>query len=112
MVPGQIVTQEADHLLMHDNTSAIVAKVSDDLKTYGLVCQDLPVIAIDHVVPAVDEKTAIGHAKIRSRKSLRREALLRRGGRRLPPARGGEKVWPSPASWCWDPTAPHVPTAP
>jgi homoaconitate hydratase family protein len=65
VVPGQIVTVRPDHLLMHDNTSAIVGKVSEDLKTYGLVSPDLPVIAIDHVVPAVDEKTALGHAKIR-----------------------------------------------
>ncbi len=65
VVPGQIVTVRPDHLLMHDNTSAIVGKVAEDLKTYGLVDRDLPVIAIDHVVPAVDEKTALGHAKIR-----------------------------------------------
>ncbi len=65
VVPGQIVTVKPDHLLTHDNTSAIVGKIAEDLKTYGLVNPDLPVIAIDHVVPAVDEKTAIGHAKIR-----------------------------------------------
>ncbi len=65
VVPGQIVTVRPDHLLMHDNTSAIVSKVSEDLKTYGLVDPNLPVIAIDHVVPAVDEKTALGHVKIR-----------------------------------------------
>ena len=65
VVPGQIVTVKPDHLLMHDNTSAIVAKVAEDLKAYGLVDRRLPVIAIDHVVPAVDEKTALGHAKIR-----------------------------------------------
>jgi 3-isopropylmalate/(R)-2-methylmalate dehydratase large subunit len=65
VVPGQIVTVRPDHLLMHDNTSAIVAKVAEDLKAYGLVDRRLPVIAIDHVVPAVDEKTALGHAKIR-----------------------------------------------
>ena len=65
VVPGQIVTVRPDHLLTHDNTSAIVAKVAQDLKTYGLVSQSLPVIAIDHVVPAVDEKTAAGHAAIR-----------------------------------------------
>lgn len=65
VVPGQIVTVRPDHLLMHDNASAIVAKVAEDLKTYGLVDRELPVIAIDHVVPAVDEKTASGHAKIR-----------------------------------------------
>jgi len=65
-VPGQIVTVRPDHLLTHDNTSAIVGKVAKDLETYGLVRRDLPVIAIDHVVPAVDEKTAIGHAQIRA----------------------------------------------
>jgi len=65
VVPGQIVTVKPDHLLMHDNTSAIAAKVAEDLKAYGLVDRRLPVIAIDHVVPAVDEKTALGHAKIR-----------------------------------------------
>lgn len=65
VVPGQIVTVRPDHLLTHDNTSAIVGKIAQDLKTYGLVDRDLPVIAIDHVVPAVDEKTALGHAKIR-----------------------------------------------
>lgn len=65
VVPGQIVTVRPDHLLMHDNTSAIVAKVAEDLKTYGLVNAELPVIALDHVVPAVDEKTALGHAKVR-----------------------------------------------
>ncbi|MEW5765672.1 MAG: 3-isopropylmalate dehydratase large subunit [Acidobacteriota bacterium] len=65
VVPGQIVTVKPDHLLMHDNTSAIVGKIAEDLKTYGLVDRGLPVIAIDHVVPAVDEKTALGHAKIR-----------------------------------------------
>ncbi len=66
VVPGQIVTVRPDHLLTHDNTSAIVGKIAEDLKTYGLVSRDLPVIAIDHVVPAVDEKTALGHAKIRA----------------------------------------------
>jgi homoaconitate hydratase family protein len=65
VAPGQIVTVKPDHLLTHDNTSAIVGKVSDELKQYGLVDANLPVIAIDHVVPAVDEKTAIGHKKIR-----------------------------------------------
>lgn len=66
VAPGQIVTVKPEHLLTHDNTSAIVGKVAKDLETYGLVSQDLPVIAIDHVVPAVDEKTAIGHQQIRA----------------------------------------------
>lgn len=65
VVPGQIVTVRPDHLLTHDNSSAIVGKVTEDLKKYGLVSPDLPVIALDHVIPAVDEKTAQGHAKVR-----------------------------------------------
>jgi homoaconitate hydratase family protein len=66
VAPGQIVTVKPEHLLTHDNTSAIVGKVSKDLESYGLVSRELPVIAIDHVVPAVDEKTAIGHQQIRA----------------------------------------------
>lgn len=65
VVPGQIVTVRPDHLLTHDNTSAIVGKITDDLKRYGLVSADLPIIALDHVIPAADEKTALGHTKVR-----------------------------------------------
>ncbi|HNQ78918.1 MAG TPA: 3-isopropylmalate dehydratase large subunit [Acidobacteriota bacterium] len=65
LVPNQIVIVRPDHLLTHDNTSAIVGKVGEDLKKYGIVSTDMPVIAIDHTVPAVDEKTAAGHKKIR-----------------------------------------------
>lgn len=63
--PGQIVTVRPDHLLTHDNTSAIIGKIGPELERYGLVNADLPVIAIDHVVPAASEKTAVGHAAIR-----------------------------------------------
>ncbi|MCX7829460.1 MAG: 3-isopropylmalate dehydratase large subunit [Acidobacteria bacterium] len=62
---GQIVIVKPDHLLTHDNTSAIVSKVEEDLKKYGIISKSLPIIAIDHTVPAVDEKTASGHKKIR-----------------------------------------------
>jgi homoaconitate hydratase family protein len=62
---GQIVTVKPDHLLTHDNTSAIVAKIGKDLAQYGLVRPDLPIIVLDHVVPASDEKTAAGHAQVR-----------------------------------------------
>ncbi len=65
VVPGQIVTVKPDHLLMHDNASAIVEKIAGDLKEYGLCSPDLPVIVLDHVIPAADEKTALGHKKIR-----------------------------------------------
>ena len=62
---GQIVTVKPAHLLTHDNTSAIVAKIKDDLATHGVVRRDLSVIVIDHVAPAANEKTAAGHKAIR-----------------------------------------------
>lgn len=65
VVPGQIVAVRPDHLLTHDNTAAIIGKIGDDLETYGVVRADLPIIVLDHVVPAADEKTATGHKKVR-----------------------------------------------
>lgn len=62
---GQIVTVRPAHLLTHDNTSAIVGKIDKDLAEFGLVRKDLPIIVLDHVIPASDEKTATGHAKVR-----------------------------------------------
>lgn len=65
VVPGQIVTVKPEHLLTHDNTAAIIAKIGADLDKYGVVDSNLSVIVIDHVVPASDEKTATNHKKIR-----------------------------------------------
>jgi len=64
-VPGQIVTVKPDHLLMHDNAAAIIGKISDEIEKYGIVDKTLPVIVLDHVIPAADEKTASNHKKIR-----------------------------------------------
>ena len=64
-VPGQIVTVHPDHLLTHDNTAAIIQKIPDELQQYGIASSDLPVIVIDHVVPAASEKTALNHKNIR-----------------------------------------------
>ena len=66
VVPGQIVTVKPAHLLTHDNTSAIIAKVAPELKRFGVVRKDLHVIVLDHVTPAANEKTATGHQAIRS----------------------------------------------
>jgi homoaconitate hydratase family protein len=63
---GQIVTVAPAHLLMHDNTAAIVGKIERDLQQYGVIRPDLPIIVLDHVIPASDEKTAAAHAKVRS----------------------------------------------
>lgn len=62
---GEIVTITPDHLLTHDNTAPITAKIKDELAEYGVADPDMPVIVLDHVVPAADEKTATNHQKIR-----------------------------------------------
>jgi 3-isopropylmalate/(R)-2-methylmalate dehydratase large subunit len=62
---AEIVTVRPDHLLTHDNTAAIISKIGDELSTYGIADKDIPVIVIDHVVPASNEKTASNHKKIR-----------------------------------------------
>ena len=62
---GEIVTVKPDHLLMHDNAAAIVGKIREDLAKYGVRRPEMPVIILDHVIPAADEKTATNHQKIR-----------------------------------------------
>lgn len=64
-IPGQIVTVKPDHLLTHDNTAAIIQKIDNELKNYGIYSSELPIIVLDHVIPAASEKTAINHKKIR-----------------------------------------------
>ncbi len=63
--PGQIVTVRPDHLLMHDNAAPIVSKIGADLDKFGLNDSEVPVIVLDHVIPAANEKTATSHKKIR-----------------------------------------------
>jgi homoaconitate hydratase family protein len=63
--PSQIVTVRPDHLLTHDNTAAIIGKINPELEKYGIYSKDLPVIVLDHVIPAVSEKTATNHKNIR-----------------------------------------------
>ena len=65
VVPGQILTVKPDHLLMHDNAAPIVSKIQPELKEYGIFNKDLPVIVLDHVIPAAAEKNAVQHKQIR-----------------------------------------------
>jgi len=65
VVPGQILTIKPDHLLMHDNAAPIVSKIQPELKEYGIFSKDLPVIVLDHVIPAAAEKNAVQHKQIR-----------------------------------------------
>jgi len=61
VVPSQIVTVRPDHLLTHDNTAAIIQKIGPELDEYGIFSKSLSIIALDHVIPAVSEKTATNH---------------------------------------------------
>ncbi len=63
--PGQIVAVSPDHLLTHDNTAAIIGKIGADLEKHGVVRKGMPVIVLDHVVPAANEKIATGHLNVR-----------------------------------------------
>jgi homoaconitate hydratase family protein len=63
--PGQIVTVHPNHLLMHDNAAPIISKIQTELQHYGVFNKDLPVIVLDHVIPAAAEKNAEQHKKIR-----------------------------------------------
>lgn len=63
---GQVVVCRPDRLLMHDNAAAITSKVAADLEQYGPADPGRPVVVLDHVIPAADEKTAAGHAKVRA----------------------------------------------
>ncbi len=62
---GQIVTIRPDHVLTHDNTAAIIGKITDELDKYGVVNPELSIIVLDHVIPAATEKNAEGHKIIR-----------------------------------------------
>lgn len=65
VVPSQIVTVKPDHLLTHDNTAPIIQKINPELEKYGIYGNSLPIIVLDHVIPAATEKIANNHKKIR-----------------------------------------------
>ena len=65
VIPGEIVTVQPDHLLTHDNTAAIIQKISKELDEYGVFSRQLSIIVLDHVIPAASEKTAMNHKNIR-----------------------------------------------
>src|SRR5512136_116234 len=62
---GELVTCRPDRLLMHDNAAAITDKVAKEMAEFGISDPEQPVIVLDHVIPASDEKTATSHKKIR-----------------------------------------------
>jgi len=62
--PGQIVTVSPDVILTHDNSAAISGKFAQ-LGVDRVWDAERPVIVLDHVVPAANEKTAGNHQTIR-----------------------------------------------
>lgn len=62
---GEIVFCKPDRLMMHDNAAAITDKILGELADFGVAYPEQVVIVLDHTIPAVNEKTAIAHKKIR-----------------------------------------------
>ncbi|KYK23018.1 3-isopropylmalate dehydratase large subunit [Thermoplasmatales archaeon SG8-52-2] len=65
VTPSQIVTVKPDHILSHDNTAAIIQKIYPEIYKYGVYSKNLPIIVLDHIIPASSEKTANNHKVIR-----------------------------------------------
>jgi 3-isopropylmalate/(R)-2-methylmalate dehydratase large subunit len=64
VVPGTILTIRPDHVLTHDNSSAIFST----FKKMGgkkVADPDQIIIVLDHIVPASDEKAATNHQTVR-----------------------------------------------
>ncbi len=64
VVPGTILTMKPDHVLTHDNSSAIFST----FKKMGgkkVADPDQILIVLDHIVPASDEKAATNHQTVR-----------------------------------------------
>lgn len=64
VVPGTILTIKPDHVLTHDNSSAIFST----FKKMGgkkVADPDQILIILDHIVPASDEKAAANHQTVR-----------------------------------------------
>ncbi|MGI6394081.1 MAG: 3-isopropylmalate dehydratase large subunit [bacterium] len=64
VVPGTILTIKPDHVLTHDNSSAIFStfKKMGGTKVFN---PDQLLIVLDHIVPASDEKAATNHKTTR-----------------------------------------------
>lgn len=62
---GDLLFLSPDHVLTHDNTAAIIEKIGPELSRFGVARREMPVIVLDHVIPAASEKTATNHKRIR-----------------------------------------------
>ncbi len=62
---GEIVFVEPDYILTHDNSAAIIKKLSQVKEGIKVKYPDRIVIVLDHVIPAASAKTANNHKEIR-----------------------------------------------
>ena len=62
---GEIVFVEPDYILTHDNSAAIIKKLSQVKEGIKVKYPDRIVIVLDHVIPAANAKTANNHKEIR-----------------------------------------------
>ena len=62
---GEIVFVEPDYILTHDNSAAIIKKLSQVKEGIKVKYPDRLVIVLDHVIPAASAKTANNHKEIR-----------------------------------------------
>ena len=62
---GEVVFTEPDYILTHDNSAAIIKKLSQVKDNIKVKYPDRIVIVLDHVIPAANAKTANNHKEIR-----------------------------------------------
>ena len=62
---GEIVFVQPDYILTHDNSAAIIKKLSQVKEGIKVKYPDRIVIVLDHVIPAANAKTANNHKEIR-----------------------------------------------
>ncbi|MDP8315576.1 MAG: 3-isopropylmalate dehydratase large subunit [Candidatus Celaenobacter antarcticus] len=62
---SEIVFVEPDYILTHDNSAAIIKKLSQVKEGIKVKYPDRIVIVLDHVIPAASVKTANNHKEIR-----------------------------------------------
>jgi len=62
---GEILFIEPDYILTHDNSAAIIKKLSQVKEGIKVKYPDRIVIVLDHVIPAANAKTANNHKEIR-----------------------------------------------
>ncbi|MCK4338583.1 MAG: 3-isopropylmalate dehydratase large subunit, partial [Candidatus Cloacimonetes bacterium] len=62
---GEIVFVEPDYILTHDNTAAIIKKLTQVKEGIKVKYPKRLVIILDHVIPAANASTANNHKQIR-----------------------------------------------